>query len=445
MDGGKGVMSRSLQRHLSLMLSMAILAGGIIASGVSFYFAYSEAQEFQDDSLRQVAAISVGSSASENLRLDAASKTIDDPESRIQVYRLPQEKSPAWLPTNIRVGFHTLEGPSDQGRMRVLVREARDGSRIVVAQSTESRDEIARGSALRTMIPLLILLPVLVLWMAQIVRRELATVRHLSHRLDQQAADQPLPLPEQGVPDEITPFVQAINRLLSRVTRMISEQRRFVADAAHELRTPLTALSLQAQNISQAESIEIMRERLVPLQAGIERARKLTAQLLSLARMQAGTNTSVQVDISNLARGLVAEYLPLAEEKKIDLGIEGVVSLTLNTDPETLRLILRNALENALKYTPEKGVVTIRFGERANSAVIEVIDNGPGIPDIEFENVFGAFYRLSENSGSEGSGLGLAIAREAANRLGGNVSLHSRTEGNGLVFCYTQPLKLSTV
>jgi two-component system OmpR family sensor kinase len=430
---------RSLQSHLSLMLSLAILAGGIIASVVSFYFAYSEAQEFQDDALRQVAAISVGS-RSENQRLDAASKTIDDPETRIHVYRLPQEKTPSWLSAAIQNGFQTLDGPSGQGRMRVLTRVARDGTRIIVTQPTEGRDEIARDSAIRTLIPLLILLPLLILWMAQIVRRELATVRHLSERLDRQAADQPQRLPEENVPEEITPFVQAINRLLGRVATMVAEQRRFIADAAHELRTPLTALSLQAQNLSQAESIEAMRERLVPLQAGIERARKMAVQLLSLARMQASANPDARVDLPCLVRELIAEYLPMAEAKNIDLGMDAVVPLSLVTDPEILRLILHNALENALKYTPEQGVVTIRLDKRAGSAVIEVIDNGPGISLVELENVFTPFYRLPGNSGADGSGLGLAIAREAAIRLGGNVSLQRRADGSGLLFRYLHPL-----
>lgn len=432
-------MKRSLQRHLSKMLALAILAGGIVASLVSFYFAYSEAQEFQDDALRQVAALSAGAHA-EMRRLNAAERAVEDPESRIQLVRLPEGPRPAWLPADVALGFHTLEAREGAGRMRVFVRQAHDGAKLVVAQSTESRDEIALNSALRTLVPLLVLLPLLVGLMTQIVRRELTPLRRLSERLDRQKADRPLPLPAQDLPDEIAPFVEAINRLLARVDKLVSEQRRFIADAAHELRTPLAALSLQAQNLSQAESAEALRERLLPLQAGIERARKLTVQLLSLARLQSGMDTGSEVDISALARELIAEFLPLAESRNIDLGIEEMAAFSLRADPEALRLVLRNALENALKYTPQGGHVTLRLEQQENEAVIEVIDDGPGIPASEQERVFDAFYRLPD-SRAEGSGLGLAIAQETASGLGGSISLRSGEARPGLVFSYRQAIE----
>ncbi len=429
-------MKRSLQRHLSKMLALAILGGGIVASLVSFYFAYSEAQEFQDDALRQVAALSADA-RSDMRRLNAAGPSVEDPESRIQLIRLPEGPRPAWLPADVAPGFHTLVAQQGQGSMRVFVRDAHNDARLVVAQSTDSRDEIALNSALRTLIPLLVLLPLLLGLTTQIVRRELAALRHLAEGLDRQKSDRPLTLPEQDLPDEVAPFIQAINRLLVRVDRLVSEQRRFIADAAHELRTPLAALSLQAQNLSLADSPEALRERLVPLQAGIERARKLTLQLLSLARLQSGTDARSKVAISALARELIAELLPLAESRNIDLGMNEVAAFSLRADSEALRLVLRNALENALKYTPQGGQVTLRLDQEEDEAVIEVIDNGPGIPPAERERVFDAFYRLPNSSG-EGSGLGLAIAREAAIGLGGNVSLRTREDRPGLIFSYRQ-------
>ena len=190
-------MKRSLQRHLSITLALAILGGGILASLVSFYFAYSEAQEFQDDALRQIAALSADT-RSELRRLNAAGRAVEDPESRIQLIRLPEGPRPAWLPADVSLGFHTLETHEGEGRMRVFVRNAHNDARLVVAQSTDSRDEIALNSALRTLIPLLVLLPLLVGLMTQIVRRELTPLRRLSERLDRQKADRPLPLPDAG-------------------------------------------------------------------------------------------------------------------------------------------------------------------------------------------------------------------------------------------------------
>ena len=193
---------------------------------------------------------------------------------------------------------------------------------MVVAQLTAMRDEIAINSALQTLIPLLLLLPLLVWLIVRVVRGELAPIARMAKGLDEQPADRPQAIAGDDLPDEITPFVHAINRLLARVNLLIGQQRRFVADAAHELRSPLTALSLQAQNLMHAGSLDAVRERVVPLQDGIERARHLTEQLLSLARTQASVAEESMIDVSEMARELIAERLPLAEAKGIDLGLE---------------------------------------------------------------------------------------------------------------------------
>ena len=430
-------MKRSLQWHLSLMLGSAILLAGLAAATASFGLAYSEAKEFQDDMLRQIATLNPGSAAESPLprsrRQGTKDDAISDSESRIMIIYLPRDPQPDWLSGDLLPGFHTLSrGPE---RLRVFIRDTPSRERTVVAQPTDARDEIAINSALRTLIPLLLLLPVLALLIVRIVRSELAPITRLSQSLDEQPADRPPPIADDGLPDEITPFVHAINRLLERVNHLMEQQRRFIADAAHELRSPLTALSVQAQNLLQAGSLEAVHERVVPLQAGIERARQLTEQLLSLARTQAGTTEEAEVNLSVMARELIAECLPLAEAKGIDLGLEEIAPLSVRASPEALRLIFKNALENALKYTPEGGEVTLRLLSDSDRTVIEVVDNGPGIPVSEREHVFDAFYRMPATAG-EGSGLGLAIAREAAIRLGGTVSLHERQEGPGLVFRY---------
>jgi two-component system, OmpR family, sensor kinase len=429
-------MKRSLQRHLSLVLASVILLAGLVAAIASFSLAYSEAKEFQDDMLRQIAILAIDSEESNSVtatQQNQGSDGIIDPESHVTILHLPRDKSPDWPAGDLLPGMHTLDTGS--GRFRVFVRKGEIGNRIVVYQPTDARDEIALDSALRTLIPLLLLLPVLVWLIVRIVRSELAPIAQLSMSLDKQSADRPQPLSDADLPQEITPFVDAINRLLERINHLMGQQRRFIADAAHELRSPLTALSVQAQNLRQAGSLEAVQERLIPLQAGIERARQLTEQMLNLARTQAENNLETVVNVSVMARELIAEYLPMAEARNIDLGLEEVVPLVLQASPEVLGLILKNALENALKYTPDGGEVTLRLLSENDSAVIEVVDSGPGIPASEREFVFDSFYRIPGTVG-EGSGLGLAIAREAAIRLGGNVSLHEREARHGLVFRY---------
>ena len=430
-------MKRSLQHHLSRILILVVLASGVLASAAAFYFAYAEAQEFQDDALRQIAALSLGG-RSELRQLHTAREAVADPESRIHLIRLPEGPRPKWLPVEIEPGFHTLAIPGDEGDMRVFVRDNGSGNRLVVAQSTESRNEIAFNSALRTLLPLLILLPILIGLITFTLRSEFKSLRRLAEHLDTQAAERPGRLPVHDLPEEIMPFVQAIDRLLERVDKMIAGQRRFIADAAHELRTPLTALSLQVQNLAQADTREQMQERLKPLQAGIERARNLTGQLLDLARVQASESTRSEVDASALGLELIAEFHPIAEAKNIDLGMDARGLRTLTTDAIALRLIIRNGLENAIKYTPPGGQVTLTLSQREGEAYIEIIDSGCGISAGELERAFDRFHRIAE--AGEGSGLGLAIVQEAANRAGGTLSLFNREDSSGLVFRYTQRL-----
>lgn len=427
-------MTHSLQRHLSLMLGIAVLLSGFVAGLASFILAYGEAKEFQDDMLRQIAVLN-SKSTTVYRRPQGADIGMDDQESRILVIHLPPNPRPDWLPAGLRPGFHTLD--SRHGRLRVFIHDNRAGKRTVVAQPTEAPDEIATNSALRTLIPLLLLLPVLAWLIVRIVRREFAPISRLSRDLDSQAADRPSLIPDAGLADEITPFVHAINRLLDRMNQLMARQRRFIADAAHELRSPLTALSVQVQNLLQSDSLEAMKERVGPLQAGIERARQLTEQLLSLARAQAGMAEEAIVDVPAMVRELIGEFLPRAEAKKIDIGLDERARFSLRASPDSLRLILGNALDNALKYTPAGGEVTVRLLAEGETAVIEIVDNGPGIPFEERERVFDAFYRMP-GAAVMGSGLGLSIAREAASRLGGAVTLREREDGPGLVFSYWQ-------
>jgi two-component system OmpR family sensor kinase len=435
-------MNRSLERHLTRTLGMIIVLIGLGAGLVSFILAYQEAQEFQDDTLRQIAALTdvhqLDAGRRSPININTPPSVDSDPENSVVVVHLSPGAVPsaaAWLPLNIRTGLHTVNSP--QGDWRVFVRQTNDGERIAVAQMTEVRDEAASDSALRTLVPLGMLLPLLIWLITRIVRNEFAQVRLLAQKLDEHPPERPTTLPDAGLPDEITPFVRSINGLLQRIVRLMGEQRRFIAEAAHELRSPLTALSLQAQNLEKVETLEAMRERVLPLRAGIERARRLTEQLLNLARSQASLPVLETVDVSKMARELIAEYLPVAEARGIDLGLDGTENSCLFADPYALRLVLKNALDNALCYTPPSGEVTVRVYTENDDTVIEVNDSGPGIPAAERERVFDPFYRI-EGSSDNGSGLGLAIARDAAARLGGTVSLHDRSDGPGLVFRYRQ-------
>jgi two-component system OmpR family sensor kinase len=434
---GRARLNRSLERALSRALSFAIVAAGVAATALAFVFGFDQAQDLQDEALRQIARLAAASAVAEKASTaDSRESASSDPELQVLVVALASPSRPAWLAPDLAPGFHTLPGASEP--MRVFVHGA-PGTRIAVAQSTEVRREAALYSAAITLAPLAVLLPLLV-WLARrITRTELSPLRHLAARLDQQLAERPEPLPAEDVPREIASFIEAINRLLLRVNELIAVQRRFIADAAHELRSPLTALAVQARNLAQAHSPQEARERVDALKAGIERARHLTEQLLDLARLQADGGAKERLDVSGLAREAIANCLPLAEQRGIDIGMEESASLTLPVHPASLRLIINNALDNALRYTPQGGRVTLRLAKQGSNAIIEVIDTGPGIPPDELGRIFAPFYRVPGAAGP-GSGLGLAIARDAAERCGGSISVEPRADPPGTVFRYSQPL-----
>lgn len=430
-------MTRSIQRHLTKTIVVAMIVAALAAAAASFGFVYVEAREFQDDLLKQVAGI-VARRGPPQAPGKTAGSIGADPDGRLSIWRMPGDAPPVWWKQSLKEGWHTVASAGEE--LRVYVDEGDDAVLTVVAQPTEARDEIATHSAVRAFLPFFLLVLLVPLLVLRIVRRELAPVNQMADWLDAQPVDRLGPIANSHTPDEIAPFVAAINRLIERANAMLQQQRRFVADAAHELRSPLTALMLQAQNLRKADSLDAVRQRVEPLQEGIERARRLTEQLLNLARAQSGEAAAVMVDLRALARDLVAEYLPAAELRQIDLGFAQAVPLAVAANPELLRQVLRNGLENALKYAPNGGEVSIRITRQGADAVFEIIDDGPGVPESERERVFDSFYR-GRGAEGQGSGLGLAIARESAAKLGGSISLGEREGAAGLVFIYRQKIE----
>ncbi|MDA8327710.1 MAG: HAMP domain-containing sensor histidine kinase [Betaproteobacteria bacterium] len=429
-------MNHSLEQRLIRILALAIVVVGCLASAWAFQLAYTEAREFQDANLQQIAMLPSHEwqpNQTDSLHLSMLAGM--DPEMRLRLIKLNPDGKSTWLPANLSPGFHTLN--LKDGNWRVFVRQSKTGYRIAAAQKTDEGDEIAFNSTLITFLPWLLLLPVLIWLSVRIVRRSFAPLHTFAQALETHQHEQPDLLPETGLAKEIAPFVHAINQQTLRIQRNMAQQQRFIADASHELRSPLTALSLQAQNLAQVENCADMRARLVPLQAGIARAQQLAVQLLNLVKHQIGVPNFLMLDMSPWIRKLIAEYLPVAEAKMQDLGLDDPGHILLYTDSDALGLVLRNALDNALRYTPEGGQITLRLVPQQDNVTVEVIDNGPGIPEDEREHVFAPFYRIIDAIPG-GSGLGLSIAREAAIRLGGMISLHAGHGGKGLVFRYQQ-------
>ena len=434
-------MKSSLQGRLSIGLSIAIVCMGLFAGLASFFLALNEAQDYQDASLQQIAALvppqiwrNTYRYGREPVDVDSDVRIVVEPLCLVNCQGVDV---PLKLPPQLSSGFHTLAVNGQE--WRVFVRRQGPDEALAVAQSTDLRSDAAIASARRTLLPLLFLVPLLIVFSHVIVRRSLAPIQSLAQAMDRQNADRPEPLSLEQVPGEIAPFLQAINRLLERIRILLEQERRFIADAAHELRTPLTALSLQVQNLERADSLSECQKRLLPLQSGLERSRHLLDQLLGLARQQTATSSFEPVDLAVIARQTVEDLYPLAEQKKIDFGLDASTALWVQGSAAAFYSLLRNAVDNALRYSPENSEVTVRAYQEGEYALLEVIDSGPGIPADEAERIFHPFYRIPGITG-DGSGLGLTIVRAIAEQLGGQVILRSRCDQSGLHFIYRQKI-----
>ncbi len=444
MDGFKARMNESIQRKLSFSLSLVILAVALVAGTFSFVSAFDEAHELQDDTLRQVAALF----DQQHLPLahpgdDGRAKDSDE-ESRVIVQYLEDGRegtgsrgaSPSLpIPLTLPDGLHTLELGSEP--FRVLVKTMNSGKRIAVAQETGVRNEIARDSASRTLMPFLILVPILLLIVADLVRNLFQPIAALSMEIDQRAEQELHPVDARHLPVEVRPFVVAINRLLVRVTHSMEAQHRFVADAAHELRSPLTAMSLQAERLAETNMSDLARDRLNTLQRGIKRGRSLLDQLLTLAKVQATPALpSSTVSVQGVYRRVLEDLLPLADAKHIDIGVEGNQDAQVSLSEQDLFLMVKNLVDNAIRYTPDGGRIDLSVSVGALRAILQVRDSGPGIPLIERDRVFDAFYRVIGSS-QVGSGLGLSIVKAIADRVGADVQLAFSDEVKQSGLCVT--------
>ncbi len=442
MDGFKRRLNASIQVKLSLTLSLAILVVAMVAGIFSFMAAFDEAHELQDDTLRQVAALF------NRQHIDLVGLADDkqvhdgDEESRIVVQRLADGTKASLqpdtgvllpIPTTLVDGMHALDFSGEP--FQVFVKTTALGERIAVAQETGVRDEIARDSALRTLMPFLILIPILLLIVADLVRKMFRPITELAKEIDQRSEQALHPVAGDHLPIEVRPFVVAINRLLTRVDQSMEAQRRFVADAAHELRSPLTAMSLQAERLAEAQLPEQARERLVTLQRGIGRSRNLLDQLLTLAKAQATPDVrKVPISVQSIYRRVLEDLLPLAEAKRIDVGVEGTQDAQLMMSELDLVAVVKNLVDNAIRYTPEGGKVDLSVSVQNGRTTLQIKDSGPGISVDERPRVFDPFYRIL-GSDQVGSGLGLSIVKAIADGIGADVRLAYTDEVNQSGLC----------
>lgn len=448
MDGFKRRLKESVQFRLSFTLALVILVVAGAAGGFAYLSAYGEAQELQDALLREVAQLTHHQRLSpRQAPTTAAERGDDDEQSRIFVQWLtsaqgapPGNAAPLPLPATLGDGFHTV---TVRGRIfRVLVTTPAQGQRIAVAQDAGFRDDLARDAALRTLAPLLLLVPLLLVIVAHLVRTMFRPITRLAQEVDARDAEPLRPIEQTDLPLEVRPFVEAINGLLERVRQTLETQRRFVADAAHELRSPLSALILQAERLAAAPMSDEARSRLERLHLGLMRSRNLINQLLTLARVQTDTPPAERRPLAavQLYRRVLEELFPMAEAKGIDIGVDADAAVLVVVNETDLFILIRNLVDNAIRYTPQGGRIDLCARADGKQVILRILDNGPGIPPEQRERVFDPFYRMAGSEGI-GSGLGLSIVRAIAERMGARIELDWRdpAEQTGLAVTLVLP------
>ncbi len=418
-------------KSLRARLSVFLLAAALLAAGITGMLTYrntlSENEQLFDYQLRQTALSLRDQGVAANLEAPSGSSE-DAPAVVVQIWTtngavLYLSHPGTALPDRATLGLSDVE--AGNRRWRVYSMAARN--RIIqVAQPLELRRDLAAAAALRSLRPLLIFAPLMALLIWFLVDRALRPVQRLAHEVKLRDADSLAPLSAQDLPSEVEPVAQAINSLLARLKLAFDSQRAFVADAAHELRSPLTALKLQLQLMARASDDQARQAAAAQLEQGVERATRLIGQLLIAARTAPGeTGPAPQrLDLCEAARQAVAEAWPLAEARQIELGMEAPTAALVMADADALQIMLRNLLDNALRYTPEGGQVELAIATQPEALVLSVDDSGPGIPPDERERAFQRFYRGQRNAGDgTGSGLGLAIVANIAARHGAGVTL----------------------
>lgn len=433
---------------------LAWLIGGVVLIGVAggwivYRNALAEADAFFDYHLRQTALILRDEPVEYSLapRLPANDASYD---FVVQVWsldgvRVYLSRPHSVLPEVTTLGFSTVS--TQEGLWRVFGTQALTKV-IQVAQPMRVREQQAVDLALKTLRPFALLLPVLgfFIWLA--VGSSLQPLKRLTTLVKVRRVDALDPLPNERLPDEVTPLVGALNELLVRLDAALTRERAFMADAAHELRTPLTALHLQMGALARATNEAERNDAMAKLSEGVQRAIRLVEQMLSFARQGPRTEPGrVHVPLADVVREVVAELVPFADAKHIDLGISNLESATVLGDPDALRTLTRNLVDNAVRYTPDGGRVDVFVENRppphepqasseqvltaAPEIVLRVVDNGPGIPPEERTRVLDRFYRRPGTS-PPGSGLGMAIVKAIADSHHAILKLDAGPDGKGL-------------
>jgi len=434
----KGMLTHSLRGRLLWFLLAAIMLTALAQALIAYRSARYDADEIFDYHMQQMALSLRSGAPLSNLDLRGPGDGPENNDLVVQVWtpdgvQIFRSISGAALPQRAVLGFSNVKANGTTYRIFSVQTSSQT---VQIAQDMAVRQRMAGNLALRTAAPIGIMAPLLMLVVWWVVSASLGPLARVRKQVAARQADDLSSVSEAGLPDEVQPLVHELNLLLGRVKTAFEAQQHFVADAAHELRTPLAALKLQVLSLERADGAATRAVAIARLGAGIERATRLVAQLLVLARQEASAtagNAFVPVDLGELAKRTLGDMAGAAQARGIDLGLHHLdpAQVQVMGQQDALLILLRNLLDNAIKYTPEGGTVDLDLRSSAAGTTLSVEDSGPGIPALERERVFSRFYRVP-GSAVGGSGLGLAIIKAIAQRHGAALALDQSQRLGGL-------------
>lgn len=321
-----------------------------------------------------------------------------------------------------------------------------DSVTVLCAETIEARTRLAFSLFVDSLRPQLLLIAAGLFLIVIVVRNAFRPLLELRARIRQRNDEDLTPVSASNVPNELLPLVDAINFHMARLARLLQARRRFLADAAHQIRTPLTVLGTQAEYGQRQNDPEEMRRTFGSLIDTIRSTRRMANQMLTLARAEPANGLIqefAQLDFAELVCEVAGELASIALKKNIDLSFERTSSpVIVDGNATMLREMVSNLIDNALRYTPESGHVSVEVKVAGGDVLLRIVDDGPGIPEAEREKVFQRFYRILGRDDSGGSGLGLAIVREICSAHRGRVTLGEGKGRRGLAVEVTLPAEL---
>jgi signal transduction histidine kinase len=434
----------SLRHRLLLWINLPILIATLMALLTSYLFSYREVQEVYDAQLVHSAKVLLQLTRHEIIEDEGFHLGIENPDLQHKYERKLGFR--IWVDNEIITQspntehFAEFEAPpgfSDQTiqshdwRFFVFLDPA-NNIKIETSERYDIRYELIIELITALILPALMFLPAVfvIIWIG--VRKVLSPVVKISVDVDQRGGNDLSPIKKDALPREIAPLIRALNRLLVRIEESFNRERQFTDNAAHELRTPLAAMKTQTQVLlKKAADMPDCKDGLDNLHASIDRASRMVDQLLSFTRLQAGQIEFDVVDLSLLAEEILKDISPLAVKKGVEINANIAPNIKVSGNRYALGIMLRNLIDNAIKFTSSEGQINVTVFEDGHKAVLRVSDTGSGIKDSEKDKVFERFYRVQKNK--PGSGLGLSMVKWICDAHGAEISLRDNDPGGLIV------------